>query len=278
MQTARLASQLLCLLPMKTQSILLLGSFALAAGCMKGTTSTGNLDSAASVVDSSDSTEAEGNMMMSAVDGSDATGLLAPTAAQVAARIAANVALRWSACATAVATGANVAITYNDCTGPRGLVHVTGELDLAVTVSLTGGISVHGTGTGLTVNRATLDIDTDATYAVSGTTHTLTVKTDGTGVGPRGNAVDHTGNYTITWDTNSQCGSIAGQWSTEIGTASRSNDVNLMRCAGSCPSGTVAHKFLGGASLTLTFDGSAVATWSASTGASGSVDLLCTAQ
>jgi hypothetical protein len=157
-------------------------------------------------------------------------------------------------------------------------VHVTGELDLAVTVSLAGGISVHGTSTGLSVNRATLDIDTDATYAVSGATHTLTVMTNGSGTGPRGNPVEHDGNYTNTWDTASQCGSIAGSWTTELGSASRSNTVDLMRCAGSCPSGTVEHKFLGGASLTLTFDGSAIATWSASTGASGTVNLTCAAQ
>ncbi len=242
-------------------------------------TSTDSTDSAESVVDSSDSTEAEGNLMMSAVDGSDGgTSLAAPTSAAVAATIAANVGTRLlpAGCATAATNGADVTITYNDCTGPRGLVHITGTLDLAVTVSLTGGISVHGTSTGLMVNKATLDIDTDASYAVTGTTHTLTVKTDGDGTGPRGNPVEHDGNYTITWDIGSQCGSIAGNWSTELGSSTRSNNVDLMRCAGSCPSGTVTHDFLAGASLTLTFDGSAVATWSASTGTSGTIALLCT--
>ena len=265
---------------MKTTSkLLLLGSLAFATGCLQHSSSTGSIDSAESAVDSSDSTEAEGNLMMSAVDGSDSTGLAAATGAQVAARIAANIALRFpNGCATATATGANVVIIYNNCTGPRGLLHVTGELDLAVSVALTGPISVHGTSTGLSVNSATLDIDTDATYAVTGTTHTLTVMTNGSGTGPRGNTVDHTGNYTITWDTGSQCGSIAGQWSTEIGTRTRSNDVDLMRCAGSCPSGTITHHFLAGASVTITFDGSSVATWSASTGTTGSVALSCAAQ
>lgn len=264
---------------MKTSNLLLLGTFVLTTGCMKTSDTGTSTDSAESVVDSSDSTEAEGTMMMSAVDGADQVGLTAATDAQVAAKIAANVALRWpSGCAVATATGATVAITYTNCTGPRGLLHVTGELDLTVNVALTGVVSVHGTSTGLSVNNATLDIDTDATYGVTGTMHTLTVKTNGTGTGPRGNTIDHNGDYTIAWDTGSQCGSIAGQWSTAIGTASRSNEVNLMRCAGSCPSGTIAHKFLGGGSLTLTFDGSNVATWSASTGTTGSVQLGCTAQ
>ena len=275
-----MARELLCLWVMKTtSSLVLFGSLVLATGCLRKDAGGTGLATAESAVDSSDSTEAEGNLMMAAVDGSSTTGLLAPTSAQVAAAIAANIAVRFpSGCATAVATGATVAITYTNCTGPRGLVHVTGEMDLAITVALTGTIAVHGTSTGLSVNGATLDVDADATYGVTGTTHTLAVQTTGSGVGPRGNTVDHDGNYTITWDTGSQCGSIAGHWSTEIGAATRSNDVDLMRCAGSCPAGTVTHKFLGGSSLTLTFDGSAVATWSASTGASGSVNLSCTAQ
>ena len=276
-----MARELLYLQTMKTNSSLVLfGSLVLATGCLHKEASSGaGIDTAESAVDSTDSTEAEGNLMMAAVDGSATPGLLAPTADQVAARIAANIALRFpSGCATATASGADVAITYNNCTGPRGLVHVSGEMDLAISVALSGTISVLGTSTGLSVNGATLDVDADATYGVTGTTHTLAVQTTGSGVGPRGNTVDHDGNYTITWDTGSQCGSIAGHWSTEIGAATRSNDVDLMRCAGSCPSGTVMHHFLGGASLTLTFDGSSVATWTGSNGNTGTVNLSCAAQ
>jgi len=39
--------------------------------------------------------------------------------------------------------------------------------------------------------------------------------------------------------------------------------------------GTVTHHFLAGASLTITFDGTATATWSASNGKSGTVALSC---
>lgn len=240
-----------------------------------------NVDSAESALDSSDSVEAEGNVMMASVDGADMSGLTALTGDQVAAHIAANASTRFTpaGCATATATGSTVKLTLDDCTGPRGLVHVTGELDLTASVALDGTISVHAAATALMVNRATIDIDSDATYTVSGTTHTLMVQTMGSGTGPRGNDIDHTGQYTITWDTGSQCGSIAGHWSTELSngsaSAARSNDVNLMRCAGGCPTGMLTHHFLGGASLTVTFDGSNVAQWSASTGKSGTVNLSC---
>jgi len=241
----------------------------------------GNVDSAESAVDSSDSVEAEGNVMMASVDGADMTALTALTGDQVAAKIAVNAQTRWnpSGCATATASGSNVTITLNDCTGPRGLVHVTGELDLAVSVSLSGAISVHATATALMVNRATIDVDANGTYAVNGTTHSLAVQTTGSGTGPLGNDVEHNGDYTITWDTASECRSIAGSWSTSItassGTATRSNDVNLMRCGTGCPTGTITHHFLGGASLMITFDGTAVAQWSTSTGKSGTVNLSC---
>ena len=255
----------------------LLGSSLVACARNSG----GNVDSAQSALDSSDSVESEGTVMMASVDGADMTALTALTGDQVAARIALNAQTRWtpSGCATATASGSNVTITLNDCTGPRGLVHVTGELDLAVSVSLSGAISVHATATALMVNRATLDIDADATYAVNGATHTLQVQTTGSGTGPLGNDVEHQGNYTITWDTTSECRSIAGSWSTTItgtaGSATRSNDVNLMRCGTGCPTGMVTHHFLGGASLTITFDGTAVAQWSTSTGKSGTVNLSC---
>jgi hypothetical protein len=240
-----------------------------------------NVDSAESAVDSQESVEDEGNVMMASVDGADMSALTALTGDQVAARIALNAQTRWNpaGCATATASGSNVTVTLNDCTGPRGLLHVTGELDLAVSVSLSGEISVHATSTALMVNRAVLDIDATATYAVSGTTHTLQVQTQGSGTGPRGNDVEHSGNYTITWDTASDCRSIAGMWSTTItGTnvsAERSNDVNLMRCGTGCPTGMLTHHFLGGASMTVTFDGTAVAQWSTSAGKTGTINLTC---
>ncbi len=253
-----------------------LSLFALVlVGCMnRGGTS---LDTAEGAIESSDSTEAEGNVMMATVDGADATGLVAATPEQIALRIATNVAVRWnpSSCATVQTNGANITITYNNCTGPRGLVHVTGELDLTVSVSTAGVISVHGASPSLQVNGADLVVNLDATYATTATGHTLTVATMGAGTGPLGNAVDHTGNYTITWDTASQCRSIMGHWQTDIGTRERSNDADLSRCAGSCPTGTLTHHFLGGASITVTFDGTKVAKWTASTGKSGTVNLTC---
>ena len=254
---------------------ILLGSSLLVGACADR--GGDDLDSAARAIDSADSAEAEGNVMMGAVDGADASGLVGLTSVDVAVRIAANVSLRWnpSGCAQVTRNDATISITYNDCTGPRGMVHVTGTLDLAVSVSGTGAITVHGTSSALQVNRATLAIDATATYSVSGTGHTLEVQTMGSGTGPRGNEVEHEGSYTVTWDPSSMCRSISGHWQTEIGLRERSNDVAIERCGGGCPTGTITHHFAAGASLAVTFDGTATATWTASTGASGTTQLGC---
>ena len=219
--------------------------------------------------------------MASAVEGADASGLTALTADQISATIAANIATRWpGGCAVVNQTGADITVTYTDCSGPRGLVHVTGELDLTVSVALSGGISVAASATDLEVNSATLDFNATGTYSSSGTMDTLVVTAHGSGTGPRGNSIDHNGQYTVTWDSSSQCRSIDGSWSTDlttpVATATRSNMVDLSRCGAGCPTGTLTHKFLGGASLTITFDGTATAQWSASTGTSGAVQLTCT--
>ena len=255
------------------------GMSLVAFGCAsKGSP---NIDTAAGAIDSSNSVESEGNVMMALTDGADVAGVVALTSDQAAARIAANVALRWnpSGCATASASGSNVTVTLNDCTGPRGLVHVSGTLSLVVSIDANGSVVVTGHSDDLMVNKADLTFDVTATYSSSGTTHSLAVQTQGQGTGPLGNNIDHNGNYTISWDTSSQCGSIDGTWSTEfsngVQTATRSNDVSVMRCAGGCPTGTIVHHFLKGQTLTVTFDGTNVASWVTSGGRSGTVNLTC---
>lgn len=255
---------------------MLLGSTLALTACMNRNDAVGT-DTAEAAIDSADSASAEGNVMMAAVDSSDSAAFSALTVDAVALRVAANITGRHlpTGCATVTQTGTTIKAIYNDCTGPRGLRHVSGEMDFSVSVSLAGAITVHGTSVDLKVNDADLEVDATGTYTSSGTGHSLVVATTGTGTGPRGMTVDHEGNYTINWDSATQCHSIMGAWSTEIGARTRSNDVTLTRCAAGCPTGTITHTFLRGQSMTITFDGTAQATWAASDGRSGSVTLGC---
>jgi hypothetical protein len=264
---------------MRLTTIILFGSLLGSSACMRGD-GAGSTDTAESAVDSSDSVSSEGDLVAANVDGASTTGLTALTSDQVALAIVANIHAKWpNACAQVTANGSVITVVYNDCSGPRGLVHVTGTLDLEISLTTAGAVEIHATGTGVEVNNAVLDIDAEAVYTISGTTRSLAVTSKGTGTGPRGNTIDHEGNYTLTWDPTTTCGSISGHWQTDFtsatASAERSNDLSLSKCVGACPTGTLTHHFLGGASVTVNFDGSATATWTASTGGSGSVALAC---
>lgn len=262
---------------MKALTSALLAASSLVFGACIDRGADASADSAESAIDSADSASAEGNVMMSAIDGSDLAGAVAITPETAAARIAANISARYqpAGCATVTQTGATIKAVYADCTGPRGLVHVSGELDLVVTVSLQGAITAHATSTALQVNKAELTVDATGTFSTTGTSHQLVVSTTGSGVGPRGLPIEHEGNYTVTWDTATQCHTLDGQWSTEIGARTRSNDVTMSRCAAGCPTGSIAHTFLRGQSVTITFDGTPTATWAGSGGRSGTIALAC---
>jgi hypothetical protein len=263
-------------LPVST--LLFSSSLLVTTACMNhgATGDSGREDTAERAIDSADSASAEGDVMLSAVD--DADGAAASITVDAAvARISANLTARHQPAGCVAITPAAGAIKaiYHDCTGPRGLVHISGELDLAIALSTAGTLTVHGTSNDLKVNGASLEVDATGTYSTSGASHSLTVTTSGTGTGPRGMTVDHEGSYTLTWDSASQCRTLDGSWSTELGLRTRSNTVELSRCAGGCPTGSIDHASLGGKTLTVTFDGTATAIWSVSTGASGTVNLDC---
>src|SRR4051812_3055967 len=123
-------------------------------------------DSAETAVDSAESTSAEGDMMMAATDGSN-SGAVALSAEVIVGNIAANISARFqpSSCVTVTQAGLGLKAVYVDCSGVRGLAHVSGELDLAISVALDGTITVHGTSSNLKVNGAQLTVDATATYA-----------------------------------------------------------------------------------------------------------------
>jgi hypothetical protein len=242
---------------------------------------TGDLDSldAELAVDSTNVSQGESEILSSAVDGSEAaTGVTAAPLATpqgTADWIAAHAAAKFSpaGCATVTESGLTDTITFADCTGPRGLLHLTGSIAITVSAGASGAIDLSASATDLEVNNATISIDSTAVYTVSGTSKSLAVTTQGSGTGPLGNTIQHDGQYTASWDAT--CGSIEGSWSTEVGAAQRSTTANVMKCANQCPTGTITRDTFRGHTITVTFDGTAVAKWTTSTGGSGTVDLTC---
>jgi hypothetical protein len=253
----------------------MLAPLLFAAAC--GGTSTGtDATSAAEALDSTDSASNEGAVLAASTD-SVSMSMSAPEAAGAAAAHA-HAFYQPAGCATALATGATVTYTFKDCTGPWGLVHVTGTVVVSYSLGLDG---LHATATAsdLSVNGATVDINAAAVYQISGTTKTLTVTSMGAGTGARGTRFARQGAYTVSWDGATGCGALDGEWSTTIAGLTWSTTVSgLKKCVGMCPAagGTVTHvRALAGVTLTIRFDGSDIARWSSSSGLSGTVDLLC---
>lgn len=188
-----------------------------------------------------------------------------------------------SGCVTATRNLNVVTYVMVDCTGPYGLVKVSGTLTVTYTRQTDGSIKAVAKGTGLKVNDGTLDVDAVAVYKkdASSGIETAVVETHGKGTGPKGNTGDRTGNYTITRDQAAGCVSIEGKWSTLWNgskVAKSSTEVTgLSKCKGECPAsgGKIVHTGVLGRVLTLTTDGSNVAQWSTSGGKSGTVNLEC---
>ena len=69
-----------------------------------------------------------------------------------------------SGCVTAVASGNTVVYTLNDCTGPFGLLHVTGQVTAVFSAAAGGGLNIVANGQDLKANRATIDLDAEALF------------------------------------------------------------------------------------------------------------------
>lgn len=226
-------------------------------------------------LDSSDGTANESALMIATTDGTQSA-----TSANEAAAMGAAQARSWwqpSTCVTATAQLNVVTYQLSNCTGPYGLVHVTGSVAVTYTKTASG-VHAAAVATGLDVNGATMSLASQADYSVAGTQKQLVVATDGSGTGPRGNAITRHGAYTLTWDDATDCGALDGSWSTGIGSATWSTSISgYAQCKGHCPSGgTLSHTGgLSGVTVTVRFDGSADARWSTSRGRSGTIALFC---
>ncbi|MCU0696782.1 MAG: hypothetical protein MUC96_09655 [Myxococcaceae bacterium] len=182
-------------------------------------------------------------------------------------------------CATSTQTGATVVYTLTNCTGPYGLVKVTGTLTAVYSRAAGGGVQVVITGTGVKANDATMDINSTVIATQANGVKTANVTVNGSGSGPRGGSLTRKGSYVISYDTVAECITINGTWETGTARAGASTVVsNFKRCKGTCPAagGSITHTSARNEVVTLTYDGSAVAQWSSSAQArSGTLNLRC---
>jgi hypothetical protein len=181
-------------------------------------------------------------------------------------------------CAVATQSGATVTYVLTNCTGPYGLVKVSGTLVAVYSRASGGGVNVVITGTGLKANDATIDVNSTVVATQAAGVKKAQVTVNGNGTGPRGNTLTRKGSYTITFDTTTECVTVDGTWQTGTARLSGSTVVSgYKRCKGTCPAagGTITHTSARNEVVTLTYDGSAVAKWASTNGRSGTVNLQC---
>jgi len=219
----------------------------------------------------------EGALLVSTIEGLGAGSKRAhsSTAQQVAQYIAAHAGARYSpaGCVSTTLNGTTVTINYNNCTGPRGLRQVTGQVVESVSLGAGGAVDIHATAIGLQLGQTTMNIDSAIARSTVGGARSMSVTTNGSGTGPLGNSITRQGTYTITWDQSSE--TINGLWSSTSGERSRATVKQITRCNQQCPTGSITHNY-GGRTITIAFDGTAVAKWSSSNGRSGTINLVCT--
>jgi hypothetical protein len=259
---------------MRTNLLAYLIPLGLLAGC-GGADPNSDAASVSGALDSSDQTANDSAMMLATTSGTES----AASSNEAATMAGAQSKTFWqpSTCLTATQQLNIVTYKLNDCTGPYGLVHVTGTVVVTYTKDAAG-IHADAVANGLAVNGATMNLDSQAVYSVNGTAKKLVVTTAGSGTGALGNSITRAGSYTLQWDDASQCGALDGAWSTKIGADTWSTSIiGYAQCKAHCPSsGTLSHT--GGISkvtITVTFDGSADAKWSTSRGKSGTIALFC---
>ena len=264
---------------MMFRNLLMCAAVTLAVtGCGRGASESDDADDA---VDTSASTSSESALLSAA--GEDTTAMSsASTNDQLAEAASAKLKTRFkNGCVTATRNLNVVTYVMVDCTGPYGLVKVSGTMVVTYTRQPDGSIKADAQGTGLKVNDGTLDLSAVAIYSKNAAgLETAVVETHGTGTGPKGNTGVRVGNYVVTRDQAAACVTLEGQWSTAWngGKATSSTQVTGMKkCAASCPAagGVIKHTGVFGKVLTVTLDGSAVAAWSTSGGKSGTINLEC---
>lgn len=185
-------------------------------------------------------------------------------------------ALQPAGCATAVTNGNQVTYTLASCSGPYGIVKMTGVVTVSFMISGVNALDIELAADNLVVGGATLTLSATATYQKGSTTDMLTVAASNQGTSARAGNVSHTGMYAIGWDAT--CLQLDGTFSTTIAGLTWTTAVTgYERCENGCPKagGIVTATGPSNRSVTVSYSGGGTASAMSSTGQSGLIALPC---
>jgi hypothetical protein len=128
---------------------------------------------------------------------------------------------------------------YDDCTGPWGLVHLTGTIVVKYSSSGAGQLTLDFSASSFKINAATLTTWTaTANITASGSQYTMLWQASLAGITGSGRDFARTNDKTITWTTGTvpACVSISGtSQGTVTGHDLKTTVTDYQRCAAECP-------------------------------------------
>jgi hypothetical protein len=138
--------------------------------------------------------------------------------------------------ATIDKTAGTATYVFDACTGPLGLVSLTGTVDVTWTM-MNGSLTVNYTAQNFKINRSTID-DWQATAVVtaSGNARHMTWSATLDGTTARGRTFTRTNHKVIDWTVDQPCITVSGSSEgTVSGVDLKATIDSFSRCAGECP-------------------------------------------
>jgi hypothetical protein len=162
---------------------------------------------------------------------------------------------------------ATVTHEFKNCAGPWGLLRVNGIVRVtyaSMTVDGQSALKLEVTGTGLTLNRATLDYHATAVVFVSGLARRMKYASQLDGKTARGRTLSRTTDWTVAWSVGAACLVVEGSAEGTItGRPLKTTVRGYRRCRGGCPEKGGEIDVLNektGASISIHYNGGSSAT------------------
>jgi hypothetical protein len=206
---------------------------------------------------------------------------------KAAAELAAPKVLWPAGCVTRTKDFVNpfvVHVTFNNCVGPFGLVHINGEEVVTFSVGMNGALRAHILGVNLTANGTSIAhaATADITFQ-SASARTVVWQGSWLRVDDAGDIVAHSSDLEVAVDLAAGCRTSNGTAGTHVATRTVDTTVTDYRIcsnqktgAEGCPSGTVVDTGRPqGRTVTVHFDGSATAQVTGPRGNTFGLPLLC---
>jgi hypothetical protein len=171
--------------------------------------------------------------------------------------------------------------TFTDCSGPHGLLHLTGVVHATWSSASSDAISIVLSASDFKVNDATVTSwSANATVTADGDSRSMAWSAKLSGTTGAGRAFVRSNDKTIGWTVGGSCLSISG---TSTGTISgldlQTTLTSYSRCEGTCPaagSNVRIEDVTTGASIDLQYLGGAQAAFTGLRGATTDITLACT--